>query len=113
MVASSCAHVDIPDHEWCADKGTLGAHCVHTNVDAERDINKADWDNMRFGQICTNDPTDKMGSTFADMKSVIEQLCNLAKKRCTYDDIESVENFFLKVDETQKSFLPSSAFAPR
>lgn len=77
--------------------GSQGASCFHTLTTETRDIPKAQWDDMRFGQICTNDPQGRTGETFADWKLVIQKLCK-ATKKCDYKTTKKLESFFLKVE---------------
>lgn len=70
LASNSCGHVKISDHEFCGDKGTLGAHCVHFLTPETRNISKDAWDDERFGMIC------ERPQVFADWKQTIEQLCS-------------------------------------
>lgn len=88
----SCARVKIEDQMWCGDAGTQGAFCYHTLADGETIIPQPDWDDMRFGQICTADPPGDKGRTFAQIKTWIEQLCSFSK-RCTYPDVKKMLQF--------------------
>lgn len=78
LLLSGCASVRIPDTEWCGDMGSEGAACFHTLTDESRDIPKAEWDDFRFGQVCTT------ANDFASIKSALEKLCSMAGKRCKY-----------------------------
>ena len=99
---TSCAHVPINDHEWCGDEGSLGATCFHFLTAQTRDLDKETWDNMRFGQICTNDPEGQLGATFADIKATIEKLCSISKGACVYPPTStSIRAFFQRVEEFQ------------
>lgn len=93
LLLTSCGTVQIQDWEWCGDLGSLGASCFHSLSDEQRDIPKDVWDNMRFGQICTADPPDQMGATFADLKATIEKLCSVSGK-CDYQTKKKLETFF-------------------
>jgi hypothetical protein len=101
LLPLSCARVQIVDHEFCADMGTLGAGCFHTMTDDTRDIPKAEWDDMRFGQICTNDPPGRKGETFADWKVVIEKLCSIVR-RCDYETKKQLAEFFFRQQVYQR-----------
>lgn len=84
LLLSSCAHIQIPDTEWCGDMGDgkqtqgIAASCFHTLTDDTRDVSKDAWDAERFGEVCTTT------NNFAAWKTAIEELCSLAGKRCTY-----------------------------
>lgn len=97
----SCGNVTITDKEFCVDQGTLGAHCAHTMTTPTRDIPQPIWDNMRFGQFCTVDPQDNLGSTFAQMKKEIEELCSYCNC-CDYPAAQSLLATISKISEIQK-----------
>ncbi len=86
LLLSGCAHVAIPNTEWCGDMGSEGASCFHTLTDDARDLTKEQWDTERFGQVCTtlND--------FAAMKTSLEQLCSMAGRRCSYYARKALRN---------------------
>ena len=77
----------ISNQEWCGDMGDLGASCFNTLNDKTRDIEKAQWDEERFGMICGTP------SVFADTKRTILQLCETSKK-CVYDEAQNVVYFY-------------------
>ena len=81
----SCQHakVEVRDQAWFVDKGELGALELHTMVDTKQKITKADWDNMRFGMLCTTP------QTFGEIKKTIEKLCSYYKY-CEYPDIKNL-----------------------
>lgn len=58
---------------------------------------------MRFGQICTNDPPDQAGATFADWKGVIEKLCSLSGD-CDYQTKVKIESFFDRTDTFKSKY---------
>lgn len=91
LLLSGCASVQIPDTEWCGDMGSEGAACFHTLTDESRDIPKPEWDNERFGQVCTT-PND-----FASIKSALEKLCSMAGKRCRYYVKQAIRNLEAKM----------------
>lgn len=91
VVSNGCSHVQIDDHEFCGDLGPDGASCFHTLKDKSRDLNKPQWDQIRFGMLCTS------AESFTNWKTAIEQLCNETKK-CTYSDKEALRKFFKKVN---------------
>lgn len=88
-VLSGCGSVPVRDQEWCGDLGGAGATCFHTLISNTRDMDKATWDALRFGQVCT------AASNFADTKAVIEKLCR-ATKNCVY---EKVQAFFQRIED--------------
>lgn len=83
VILSACGHVEIKDQVWYGDKGPLGAKEFHTMTTYTQKIPKDDWDNMRFGMLCTN------AQTFGEIKREIEVLCS-NYKGCTYPDIKPV-----------------------
>lgn len=92
------------DHEWCGDKGRLGATCFNTLSEGRRDIKKAEWDEERFGMLCTK------AESFGDWKAVILKLCKLTG-RCSFDTKtkviafeKNVNNFVLAVNEKENNF---------
>jgi len=88
----SCAKVTVKNTEWCGDLGEYGASCFNTLDDDERDIPKKEWDEIRYGMLCTK------AEYYSDWKSTIEKLCKLAKSRCTYDDKKKVFIFSQKIE---------------
>lgn len=60
----------VPDQEWCGDMGPQGASCFHTLTNESRMLNKVEWDDLRFGNLCTRP------ETFAELKAVVEKLCH-------------------------------------
>lgn len=85
---NSCAVVQIKDEIIYGDKGSLGAHYVHTLSDEKGDIPKSQWDDLRFGMLCWS------STAYGDWKAVIEQECSLAKN-CNY---QIIKQFFDKMD---------------
>jgi len=90
FITTSCGDVNIKDEVWYADKGLLGAVELHTLTNDMKDIPKLDWDNMRFGMLCTS--TD----TFAEIKSELETLCSYGDD-CTYDTQQKVQAIANKI----------------
>lgn len=76
--------------------GDLGATCFTTLSNKERDIEKAQWDKDRFGQVCT--PSE----SFAKIKATILKFCELNKKRCEFEAVQQAENFDDKVQKSVK-----------
>jgi hypothetical protein len=97
VLLSSCAHVQITDQEWCADKGTQGAFCAHTLTTTTRVIPKDQWDDLRFGQFCTADQPADAGKTLGEIKMWVEQLCTLSR-RCDYSTQQAVMAFFRQME---------------
>lgn len=91
LLLSGCGRVQIKNHEWCADIGTQGATCAETLSTDTRDIPKEQWDNERFGQLCTT------VDTFTDIKAVIEKLCSVSG-RCDYETKQKIRAFFERTD---------------
>jgi hypothetical protein len=67
--------------------GELGASCFNTLNSKTRDIEKAQWDEERFGMLCGT------AAVFADNKRIILQLCQ-AYKKCVYDPTENTVSFY-------------------
>lgn len=88
--------MEIPDLEFCADMGELGATCFTTLSNKERDVPKAQWDKDRFGQVCT--PSE----SFAKIKETILKFCEVNKKRCRFEAVKQVEDFDSKVQNSVK-----------
>jgi hypothetical protein len=82
--------VQISDSEWCGDAGSLGASCFHTLSDQERDIEKDQWDQERFGMVCTS------AETLAEWKAAILKLCK-DTKRCDYETKKKIVEFGKKL----------------
>lgn len=87
LLLSSCAQVPIKDQEWFGDEGSLGAHAFHTLTNDERQVSKDEWDNLRFGMVCSK------AESLADTKAVIEKLCSEANN-CTYEVQQAITAFF-------------------
>lgn len=69
---ASCS-LSVPNNEVCADKGTLGARCAFTVSGPARNIAKAEWDEVRFGNFCMSP------EAFAANQKFMEQACELVK----------------------------------
>lgn len=74
--------------------GSAGASCFHTLSDSSRDLTKEEWDQERFGMICSK------ASTFAEWKASILKLCQMSK-RCSYDVKKKLIKFGDHVEEYQ------------
>ena len=88
----SCSQVEIKDEKWCTYKGTLGAHCAHTLSSVTYDYTQEQWLNRSFGQICTDDDFDKLGTQFAEIKKEQEELCSIYNA-CTYEQVAALHRF--------------------
>lgn len=84
LLISACAAVDVNDFEACADMGTAGATCAHFLTTETRDIEKSQWDDERFAQLCIS------GDAYADIKREIESLCSMTKG-CVYKPSPGLE----------------------
>lgn len=73
---AGCARIKIKDSEWCADEGALGAECFHALSTNQRTLTKAEWDQERFGQVCTS--TDG----FTNWREAIEKFCAQNQGEC-------------------------------
>lgn len=104
QLLSSCSSVKISDKEFCVDQGTLGGHCAHMFTTETRNIPQPDWDNFRFGQICTIDPADNLGDTFARMKNEIEELCSICNC-CSYPEIKKTIKFLNEFSDNQRKHI--------
>ena len=103
LVLSSCARVKITDTEFCGDMGRDGAKCFTTLSGQERTIELREWEDYRFGMICSK------ASTFAEWKKAILKLCKMSR-RCYFSTQkkinefgENVESIEVKINELQKS----------
>lgn len=93
FLLASCARVKVKDSEWCGDIGSYGASCFHTLTDETREVSLKEWEQERFGMICTK------ADNFADWKITILKLCRIAKFRCTYDSKTKMVQFIGKVED--------------
>ena len=91
FTVTSCARVALKDNEWCGDMGSEGAACFNTLSDLGRDIPKEQWDDERFGMLCTN------STSFANWKAAIEKLCD-DTGRCDYEVRKAIENLEKKLN---------------
>lgn len=86
LILSGCARVNLTDAEFCGDMGIEGAECFNLLSDQGRSLNKKEWDDERFGMICTQ------SETFTEWKSALIKLCN-ATRRCRYDYVNNAIRF--------------------
>jgi hypothetical protein len=82
----SCAQVKIKDQEYCGDAGPLGATCFTTLSNQTRDLPPAEWDELRYGQVCTD------AKNYADNVAIIQKACRVCKC-CTYDAKNKIRIF--------------------
>ncbi len=88
---SSCARVQINDHEICGDKGKLGASCFNMLSDGSRKLSFDDWAIERFGQLCMQ------ADAFANIKAALLKLCE-SSKRCTWEEKQQIANLGSKME---------------
>lgn len=79
--------------EVCADAGSGGAFCAHTQKPDERDVPKAQWDIERFGMLCITQ------QAYGDSKAAVEKLCS-KPGACTY---EFKKNFQQATENIEKA----------
>lgn len=97
LTVLSCA-VQIKNQRWYGDAGDDGAVWFETLTNATGDVDKADWDKLRFGMVCS------VAQNYADLKAVLEKLCH-ETNNCVY--VEALNKFFFsRVDKwnLQKQF---------
>jgi len=90
-MTSGCATVEIKDHEFCGDMGSMGADCFKTLTDGTRHLSKDEWDMERMGMICESP------EVFGDWKAAILKLCHRSKA-CRYQAEETLQKFFNNVE---------------
>lgn len=95
LILSSCGSVKISDSEFCGDMGVEGAQCFNLLSDRERRVVLPEWNDERFGMICTK------AETFIEWKTAILKLCGLTR-RCQYDVIQNVIRFEEKILDFNK-----------
>lgn len=103
LILSSCGQIRLNNSEWCGDLGDLGASCFKTHSDESRDITKDEWDQERFGQVCTQ------AENFSNMKTALQKLCYLTKK-CTIEEkkiLNSLENKIEKFNKDANDYATS------
>lgn len=94
LLLSSCASVEIENHEWCVIAGDEGAYCFHTLSEDQRDLSKLEWEVLSTGWLAGSP------EAFANMKATIEKLCE-ETKRCTYAAKKKIAAFFQTLKEKQ------------
>jgi len=77
----------------------MGAECFHTLSDQERHLEKAEWDEIRFGQVCTP------ASSLANWKAAILKLCD-DTGRCDWEVVEKIVSFGERLDRLSTTVLP-------
>lgn len=95
LTLSSCGRIKLKNSEWCGDMGELGASCFKTHSDESRDLSKEQWDQERFGQVCTQ------AENFTNMKTAIQKLCYLTKK-CTFEEKKILKELESKIETFNK-----------
>lgn len=71
--------------------GQEGAACFNTLSDLGRDIPKEQWDDERFGMLCTG------SESFANWKAAILKLCD-DTGRCDYEVKKAIQRMEQKLD---------------
>ncbi len=104
FILASCARVEIKNQLWCVDLGSLGAHCANTLKSETYDLDVQTWENRRFGQFCTNDDSDKLGSQLAEMKKELEEICSIYSA-CTYEQVAALHNFLKDMAKRQAGLI--------
>lgn len=89
VLTASCAHIKIDNAEFCTDLGDTGAVCNKTLSHEPRDLSKQQWDQERFGQMCTSI------DTVENWRAAILKACT--KIKCTYDDKKALHNMEQKL----------------
>lgn len=98
---SGCGkRIKITDTEWCGDMGDYGASCFRTLSSGTRDLEKPEWDQVRFGQVCTS------AATLAEWKAALMKLCS-DSGRCDYETKKLINNFTKKIE--RRVLLPARA----
>lgn len=92
LLLSSCASVEVPDFEACADLSPDGAYCANFITPQTRAIESQIWERMRIGRLSLS-PED-----FSALKASIEKLCSVKRSRCTYEQREIIEDFFHRLE---------------
>lgn len=72
--------------------GNLGASCFKSISAKTRDLSKEQWDQERFGQLCTK------SDSFTNWKVAIEQLC-ADTRLCTYEEEQLIQNLGKRVEK--------------
>ena len=97
---ASCGTIKIKDQVYCGDAGPLGATCFHTRNDETFDLDVQEWEENRYGMICTE------ASNYSDNIAIIQKACR-ACKCCTYDAKKQIFQFKEKIimfrNQTNKS----------
>lgn len=80
---AGCSKIQVPNTEFCADMGQLGAACFYSDSDQERELTKEAWDAERFGMLCTT------GESYGEWKAALLKLCS-ETSLCKRADTEKV-----------------------
>jgi hypothetical protein len=95
LLLASCGRVKINDSEFCGDMGSEGATCFNLLSDKKREIKKEQWDEERFGMICSD------SEAFLNLKTAIQKLCYVSK-RCYYDNAKKIIKFEENIIDFEK-----------
>lgn len=87
----SCGKVKIKDSEFCGDMGPEGATCFRLLSDESRTLTASEWEQERFGMICSK------SKAFLNFKTSILKLCNITK-RCTYEQRQTAKKLGENID---------------
>jgi len=71
--------------------GEDGAYCFYTLSNDFRELDKAEWDKERFGQVCTK------AETLAEWKANLLKLCKKTGL-CTYETKKMISDFVTKMN---------------
>lgn len=74
--------------------GELGAAGFHTISDEERELTKEEWDEERFGMLCTK------AENFANWKAALLKLCNVTRM-CNYSTKKKIQNLSNRIQDFQ------------
>lgn len=94
IALSGCAKVSITDREFCGDMGSEGASCFKTLSGETRDIPPNEWDDFRFGMVCSKP------DTFAEWKKALLKLCSVSK-RCKFETKKKINKFGKMIETFQ------------
>lgn len=82
----SCTQIKIKNQEYCGDAGPLGATCFNTLTDDTRDLTPSEWDDVRFGMVCSK------AEAYTENVAIIQKACRICKC-CTYDAKKKIMKF--------------------
>lgn len=84
--------------------GVAGASCFHTLSDTQRDISPSEWNEERFGMICTK------SENFTEWKKAILKLCRISKA-CTYNTKKKVVEFHHRIEQHELKLTEEGLYA--